>query len=134
MHSTSACSSVNEYHTLRSYYFSAYFPSYMFFFFFFSSRRRHTSLQGDWSSTCALPISRSRTFRCSHLAWKKILTALIHAVSPAKWSATEKNQGDRTMMWLNASMCEEATSAETRRRSEERRVGKECRSRWSPYH
>src|SRR5256885_13573690 len=26
--------------------------------FFFSSRRRHTRLQGDWSSTCALPICR----------------------------------------------------------------------------
>ena len=25
-------------------------------------------------------------------------------------------------------------SGETRERSEERRVGKECRSRWSPYH
>src|SRR2546426_1622217 len=30
----------------------------LFFFFFFSSRRRHTRLQGDWSSECALPISR----------------------------------------------------------------------------
>src|SRR5256885_12536853 len=28
--------------------------------FFFSSRRRHTRLQGDWSSTCALPISFRR--------------------------------------------------------------------------
>src|SRR5690242_21547753 len=27
-------------------------------FFFFSSRRRHTRLTCDWSSTCALPISR----------------------------------------------------------------------------
>src|SRR2546430_16763865 len=27
-----------------------------------------------------------------------------------------------------------ALSGATRRRSEERRVGKECRSRWSPYH
>src|SRR5256885_6514153 len=27
-----------------------------------------------------------------------------------------------------------ARSASTPRRSEERRVGKECRSRWSPYH
>ena len=26
------------------------------------------------------------------------------------------------------------TAAEAIRRSEERRVGKECRSRWSPYH
>ena len=25
-------------------------------------------------------------------------------------------------------------SSTTRKRSEERRVGKECRSRWSPYH
>src|SRR2546426_798688 len=30
-------------------------------FFFFSSRRRHTRLQGDWSQTCALPISQVRT-------------------------------------------------------------------------
>ena len=28
----------------------------------------------------------------------------------------------------------ELTIAQTRARSEERRVGKECRSRWSPYH
>ena len=28
----------------------------------------------------------------------------------------------------------EATTTEERSRSEERRVGKECRSRWSPYH
>src|SRR6266480_6694903 len=28
------------------------------FFFFFSSRRRHTRLTCDWSSACALPISR----------------------------------------------------------------------------
>ena len=27
-----------------------------------------------------------------------------------------------------------ASSAAARERSEERRVGKECRSRWSPYH
>ena len=31
--------------------------------------------------------------------------------------------------WDNKSLVIEATS-----RSEERRVGKECRSRWSPYH
>ena len=29
---------------------------------------------------------------------------------------------------------EEYTLSNARRRSEERRVGKECRSRWSPYH
>src|SRR5437764_2808770 len=29
--------------------------------FFFSSRRRHTSYIGDWSQTCALPISLGQT-------------------------------------------------------------------------
>ena len=30
--------------------------------------------------------------------------------------------------------CQPPIDSETRLRSEERRVGKECRSRWSPYH
>ena len=29
---------------------------------------------------------------------------------------------------------DEASEKEKKERSEERRVGKECRSRWSPYH
>jgi len=33
--------------------------------------------------------------------------------------------------WIDHLLCPEATSLQ---RSEERRVGKECRSRWSPYH
>ena len=35
---------------------------------------------------------------------------------------------------VTAALRELAQSAETEPRSEERRVGKECRSRWSPYH
>src|SRR2546430_2453703 len=35
---------------------------------------------------------------------------------------------------LEASEAREAKEATVRERSEERRVGKECRSRWSPYH
>ena len=33
-----------------------------------------------------------------------------------------------------ATVCEFQTASEDTKRSEERRVGKECRSRWSPYH
>src|SRR5712671_4995863 len=41
---------------------------------------------------------------------------------------------DRTgPQWDNVHM-PERTNPELRTRSEERRVGKECRSRWSPYH
>ena len=35
---------------------------------------------------------------------------------------------------INMSAILESGSAKYHRRSEERRVGKECRSRWSPYH
>ena len=31
-------------------------------------------------------------------------------------------------------ICEKLSELEKENRSEERRVGKECRSRWSPYH
>ena len=46
---------------------------------------------------------------------------------------------NRTMRWSGLPRAEvEARLAQTRTqsttRSEERRVGKECRSRWSPYH
>ena len=51
------------------------------------------------------------------------------------WNERNKLQG-RTDIPLNAAgrkMAEEA-AAVYKNRSEERRVGKECRSRWSPYH
>src|SRR5256885_9257525 len=73
-------------------------------FFFFSSRRRHTRLQGDWSSDV-----------CS----SDLTAGLIHLVAPGAKILPLKafaSDGTGTM------------------RSEERRVGKECRSRWSPYH
>src|SRR5205807_3181144 len=77
-----------------------------FFFFFFSSRRRHTRLQGDWSSdVCS-----------SDLAEPSAASALT--VDEAKLGTGVEN---------NAVVGEGTT------RSEERRVGKECRSRWWTY-
>ena len=40
-------------------------------------------------------------------------------------------QGEMTLKGLNRSKFEARLA---KSRSEERRVGKECRSRWSPYH
>src|SRR5256885_12603148 len=77
-------------------------------YFFFSSRRRHTRLQGDWSSdVCSsdLPAATLRRGRAS---------APQALVWPPPWRR-RGNSADEP-------------------RSEERRVGKECRSRWSPYH
>ena len=41
---------------------------------------------------------------------------------------------DEPVIWALAQAPDGAIYAATGHRSEERRVGKECRSRWSPYH
>ena len=52
--------------------------------------------------------------------WKPLQTLILH--SKSDWRMTPLETPDRIR------------SALARSRSEERRVGKECRSRWSPYH
>ena len=47
------------------------------------------------------------------------------------------NQRNKDFLQVNTGYTGEQMMAEAKRcttRSEERRVGKECRSRWSPYH
>src|SRR2546426_5202175 len=85
-------------------------------FFFFSSRRRHTRLQGDWSSdVCS-----------SDLHWPSGERETIKLPEVDRiYTVTEGN--GFTGALCGATECE-------KNRSEERRVGKECRSRWSPYH
>src|SRR5256885_3309111 len=98
-------------------------------FFFFSSRRRHTRLQGDWSSdVCSsdlLEVRIKRFARELNLVASFFQTnhegefvEYLHRV-PERADAAIVNAG----AWTHYSW-----------RSEERRVGKECRSRWSPYH
>ena len=77
--------------------------------FFFSSRRRHTRLQGDWSSDV-----------CS-----SDLVSKSMAISLAPLKSGKSTGGIQSVSALNMGNCN---------RSEERRVGKECRSRRSPYH
>src|SRR5256886_11230279 len=96
-------------------------------FFFFSSRRRHTRFDCDWSSDV-----------CS--------SDLIFAPADSEAAATGKGVSDCTGQGQNdyagarrigKESCPIAPTPNRerkKRRSEERRVGKECRSRWSPYH
>src|SRR5262249_58284493 len=76
-----------------------------FFFFFFQAEDGIR----DWSvtgvQTCALPISSRSTLRSTLASWIEKFIAEKHACG-YKYAV----------------------------RSEERRVGKECRSRWSPDH
>src|SRR3989442_5817300 len=97
-------------------------------FFFFTSRRRHTRCGRDWSSDV-----------CSSDLLQALYTdALNRTIDPAGQSAYLKAMAGG--MTPKAVVSIIVTSKEYQRdlvsayRSEERRVGKECRSRWSPYH
>src|SRR5439155_19049601 len=97
--------------------------------FFFSSRRRHTRWPRDWSQTCALPIYSALVRRVErHIAGD--LRTGAHQTHLAREDVEELRQ----LVQLGSPQ----PSAEARCtrifRSEERRVGKECRSRWAQYH
>src|SRR5690606_40592940 len=99
------------------------------FFFFFSSRRRHTRFSRDWSSDvcssdlifalyvtgCVSCSSSSRLAPC--IPPKSFLLRLVQAFFLVGFFITS----------IHISLLTVSP------RSEERRVGKECRSRWSPY-
>src|SRR2546426_7714020 len=97
------------------------------FFFFFSSRRRHTRLQGDWSSdvcssdlvlvveACGFGYAFHRQLRQIGVEAFVVATEMLN-----RKRKTNRRDAGKLLDQLY--------------RSEERRVGKECRSRWSPYH
>src|SRR2546430_6696772 len=93
--------------------------------FFFSSRRRHTRFDCDWSSdVCSSDLTTMTvvSFMVKTEGLGMSLDAAGH-IQRAK-AGTELLAA---LYWIILYF-----SAMTR--SEERRVGKECRSRWSPYH
>src|SRR5256885_7745334 len=96
-------------------------------FFFFSSRRRHTRLQGDWSSdVCSSDLDGGQPPpRClggQAISWQRPVAA-----RPGPGGQHRPHEGRRPVPVP-------ARVQVLDLRSEERRVGKECRSRWSPYH
>src|SRR5205807_3120899 len=98
------------------------------FFFFFSSRRRHTRLQGDWSSDVCSSDLRLALIR-EHLG-NLILMGSRHSAPTLRLREfLERNGHPFTYVDLD----KDKLSQELLDRSEERRVGKECRSRWTPY-
>src|SRR2546430_8221740 len=95
--------------------------------FFFSSRRRHTRFDCDWSSdVCSSDLLRMGRGLFLSVSGTPVLASVM------KWTPLLASKE----MYLNLAfdpgqlhgfICKAD-------RSEERRVGKECRSRWSPYH
>src|SRR2546427_2433451 len=95
--------------------------SVVMFFFFFSSRRRHTRFDCDWSSdVCSSDLLGVPVAALDEVAQRERLLCLVADVLPALLRQHGQIELRRLLPVL--------------RRSEERRVGKECRSRWSPYH
>src|SRR5690606_41009713 len=87
---------------------------FFFFFFFFSSRRRHTRFSRDWSSDV-----------CSSDLPSLCIPPDPVCRLPDSWAESG----------TTGSICEgRRICSPTTGRSEERRVGKECRSRWAAYH
>src|SRR5690348_17852191 len=85
-----------------------------FFIFFFSSRRRHTRWTGDWSSdVCSSDLDEFAEKEC--VAFYKSEKRGRPSIAPGVYFR---------MVMIGY----------FEGRSEERRVGKECRSRWSAYH
>src|SRR5258706_7369712 len=96
-------------------------------FFFFSSRRRHTRLVSDWSSD----VCSSDLFSDDDAAKR-----LAELLTQRGIRATFKVVGEKARVLEKRGRTDviDALKKHDIARSEERRVGKECRSRWSPYH
>src|SRR5439155_8266295 len=88
--------------------------------FFFSSRRRHTRWPRDWSSdVCSSDLTGPD--------W------VLAEVGGTRSFTPQTLSGFSLFFWFNRAYRGHPMPHQLER-SEERRVGKECRSRWSPYH
>src|SRR5256885_4333760 len=94
------------------------------FFFFFQAEDGIRDYKVTGVQTCALPISAS----CISATWPSSASSccLLSATAPG---VRFSSQPRPSIGHVSGARRFRATS-----RSEERRVGKECRSRWSPYH
>src|SRR3712207_8655008 len=99
----------------------------MFFFFQAEDGIRDIGVTGV--QTCALPISSGLAFEQGAAAGIRAIVAADPAFDVARFleGAQEAYRMILEAFW-------KGDRQELGWRSEERRVGKECRSRWSPYH
>src|SRR2546427_1365968 len=100
----------------------------MYLFFFFSSRRRHTRFDCDWSSD----VCSSDLMRAMEVAMHKLATNIAASFKLTDQWDTILSEIERIIEKWGYQTDAEVLKKDNR--SEERRVGKECRSRWSPYH
>src|SRR5688572_32031401 len=107
------------------FFFFFFLCMLFFFFFFFQAEDGIRDLTVTGVQTCALPI-----FGFAY--GTAYLLPMLIQLSARSLRHTEAI--DRCLTWLGAWGMLLLVLDLTATRSEERRVGKECRSRWSPYH
>src|SRR5437868_5846843 len=93
---------------------------YFFFFFFFQAEDGIRDRNVTGVQTCALPIS-----------WR--LNTICSSARPTRSIGTmDSRRPSNSSQIFSGNVT--ARNISRPRRSEERRVGKECRSRWAPWH
>src|SRR5438874_13543117 len=98
----------------------------MIFCFFFSSRRRHTRSLRDWSSdVCSSDLYRIDLHTCGNCHSLNTLSLIRSFPRDIK---TVVNK-----LMVTPEQASAIRNLAVSQRSEERRVGKECRSRWRAY-
>src|SRR2546429_3460068 len=95
---------------------------FSWFFFFFQAEDGIRDVAVTGVQTCALPI------------YTEAAADLHRTVDDAADRVTHVCLGDRRIAAGVTAGVDGPGAAQDESRSEERRVGKECRSRWSPYH
>src|SRR2546429_2343048 len=112
--------------TVKAYYRYLVISYYLFlFFFFFQAEDGIRDVAVTGVQTCALPISLC------------VVSGIFSA--PKSDHETSSSRPDHRLVFRRFGcrfcvICLDQRSGISTQRSEERRVGKECRSRWSPYH
>src|SRR5260370_13184537 len=103
------------------------------FLFFFSSRRRHTRFKCDSSSdVCSSDLvltGPNMAGKSTYLRQVAVIALLAQVGCYVPAARVRLGVCDRIFTRVGAH-----DDLAAGLRSEERRVGKECRSRWSPYH
>src|SRR2546430_13523272 len=95
------------------------------YFFFFQAEDGIRDLTVTGVQTCALPISLTSDVPAIAIEYEHKTSGIMHDLELEKWVIRiEDVTADNLARMVDELML----------RSEERRVGKECRSRWSPYH
>src|SRR5256885_5611459 len=102
--------------------------------FFFSSRRRHPRLQGAGVQTCALPISPPQPPSAGPPETEIAVGSFLRRPTCRSSFHLRRSLRENRLDTIRRPEEHHPDPAHPRARSEERRVGKEGRSRWAPYH